>query len=64
VAVVGFDNQEIIAVHLRPALSTVALPHPAMGRWAVNHLIDQAERDDTRPVRHVIDCPYIERQSV
>jgi LacI family transcriptional regulator len=64
VAVVGFDNQELIAAHLRPALSTVALPHYAMGRWAVNHLIDQAERDNTTPVRHVIDCSYIERESV
>ena len=26
-AVVGFDNQEVIAAHLRPPLSTVALPH-------------------------------------
>jgi LacI family transcriptional regulator len=64
VAVVGFDNQELIAAHLRPALSTVALPHYAMGRWAVNHLIDQAECDNTTPVRHVIDCPYVERESV
>jgi LacI family transcriptional regulator len=64
VAVVGFDNQELIAAHLRPALSTVALPHYAMGRWAVNHLIDQAERDNTTPVRHVIHCPYVERESV
>jgi LacI family transcriptional regulator len=39
VAVVGFDNQELIAAHLRPALSTVALPHREMGRWAVGHLI-------------------------
>jgi len=64
VAVVGFDNQELIAAHLRPALSTVALPHHEMGRWAVNHLIDQAERDNPTPVQHVIDCPYIERESV
>jgi LacI family transcriptional regulator len=64
VAVVGFDNQELIAAHLRPALSTVALPHYAMGRWAVNHLTDQAERDNTTPIRHVIDCPYVERESV
>ena len=64
VAVVGFDNQELIAAHLRPALSTVALPHYAMGRWAVNHLIDQAECDNTTPVRHAIDCPYVERESV
>lgn len=39
VAVVGFDDQDLIAAHLRTALSTVALPHHAMGRWAVEHLI-------------------------
>ena len=33
VAVVGFDNQELIAAHLRPALNTIALPHNEKGRW-------------------------------
>lgn len=42
VAVVGFDNQELIAAQLRPPLSTVALPYYEMGRWAVNYLIAQA----------------------
>jgi len=31
VAVIGFDNREEIAVHLHPALSTVALPYYEMG---------------------------------
>ena len=31
-AVVGFDNQEVIAAHLRPPLSTVSLPHYELGR--------------------------------
>jgi LacI family transcriptional regulator len=30
-AVVGFDNQEFIAAHLRPPLSTVAPSHHATG---------------------------------
>jgi LacI family transcriptional regulator len=64
VAVVGFDNQEIIAAHLRPPLSTIALPHYEMGRWAVNYLIEQAGRGEVRPVRHTIGCPYVERESV
>jgi LacI family transcriptional regulator len=64
VAVVGFDNQEIIAAHLRPALSTMALPHYEMGHWAVNNLIEQAEREDATPVQHAIVCPYVERDSV
>ncbi len=64
VAVVGFDNQELIAAHLRPALSTVALPHHEMGRWAVEYLIDWAAREETPPTRHAIGCPYVGRESV
>ena len=64
VAVVGFDNLELVAAHLRPPLSTVALPHYEMGRWAVEYLIEQAERGRVEPVQHTIDCPYVERGSV
>ena len=64
VAVVGFDNQELIAAHLQPALSTVALPHYEMGRWAVGHLIEQAEHGKATPTRHAIGCPYVERESL
>ena len=64
VAVVGFDNQELIAAHLRPALSTVALPHHEMGRWAVGNLIEQAEQGKATPTWHAIGCPYVERDSV
>ena len=64
VAVVGFDNQELIAVQLRPALSTVALPHHEMGRWAVEYLIDRAAHGETAPRRHTIACPYVGRESV
>ncbi len=64
VAVVGFDNQEIIAEGLRPPLSTVALPHYEMGRWAVNYLIEHAGSGEMPPVQSVLDCAYAERQSV
>lgn len=64
VAIVGFDNQELIAAHLRPPLSTIALPHHEMGRWAVNHLIEQAEYGEMARVQHTIGCPYVERASV
>jgi LacI family transcriptional regulator len=62
VSVVGFDNQEIIAAYLRPALTTVALPHYAMGRWAVEHLLSAQE--GAAPVQHVIACPLVARASV
>jgi LacI family transcriptional regulator len=54
----------LIAAHLRPALSTVALPHCEMGRWAVDQLIEQAEHGSAALTRHAIICPYVERESV
>jgi LacI family transcriptional regulator len=62
VAVVGFDNLELIATYLEPTLSTMALPHEAMGRWAVQHLRSLREAD--APVHAVLECPYVERESV
>ncbi|MGI9048846.1 MAG: LacI family DNA-binding transcriptional regulator [Rubrobacteraceae bacterium] len=64
VAVVGFDNQALIADQLRPPLSTVALPHYEMGRWAVNYLIKHAGAGETPPIRSTLDCVYVERESV
>jgi LacI family transcriptional regulator len=64
VAVVGFDNQELIAAQLRPALSTIALPHYEMGRWAVNYLIEQTQHGAIKPVQHTIAYPYVGRESV
>lgn len=40
IAIVGFDNQEIISESLRPALTTMELPHAKMGAWAIEHLLD------------------------
>ncbi len=63
VAVMGFDNQELIAAQLSPPLSTVALPHYEMGKWAVQFLLEHSG-ESLPPVQHTIDCPYLERQSV
>jgi LacI family transcriptional regulator len=38
VSIVGFDNREVIAAHMRPPLTTVALPYYEMGRWAIGAL--------------------------
>lgn len=65
VAVVGFDNQSIIAKYLRPTLSTMALPHYAMGRWVVEYVLRTAvDGPDQVPPQHKLNCPYIERGSV
>jgi LacI family transcriptional regulator len=64
-AVVGFDNQEVISAHLRPPLSTIALPHYEMGWWGVNYLLSSImRRRSAPPVQHRVACPYVERLSV
>jgi len=63
VAVMGFDNQELIAAQLSPPLSTIQLPHYQMGKWAVEFLLEHAG-EALPPVQHILDCPYIERESV
>jgi LacI family transcriptional regulator len=63
VAVIGFDNQEIIAAALHPALSTMELPHYRMGGWAVQYLLGETPEAD-RPVQKMMDCPYVARESV
>lgn len=42
-SVVGVDNLEIIAANLTPGLTTVALPHYDMGRWAVAEAANMIE---------------------
>jgi LacI family transcriptional regulator len=62
VAVVGFDNQMDIAQGVYPALTTVQLPHYAMGKWAVEYLLS-AKNGQADPVQHMIDCPLVKRDS-
>ena len=61
VAIVGFDNHELIAAELNPPLTTMELPHYAMGQWAVEYLLGPTS--STAPVQHKIECPLIERAS-
>lgn len=67
IAIVGFDNQEIIAAHLRPALTTVALPHYEIGyrslKWLLSSGLDQ-QCPARAPVRTLAACPVIDRRSV
>lgn len=65
VAVMGFDNQEIIAAHLYPPLSTMELPHYEMGKWATQFLLEHINHDgDIHPVQNAQACSYIKRLSV
>lgn len=58
VAVMGYDDQEI-AQHLSPPLSTVLLPHREMGQWCVEALM----RPPGRVVTERMDCPLVLRAS-
>lgn len=59
VAVMGYDDQEI-AQHLSPALSTVLLPHREMGALSVRWLMKPALGKATR---ERLECPLVLRQS-
>jgi LacI family transcriptional regulator len=61
VAVIGVDNQEVIAAYLRPSLSTMALPHYAMGQWAVQYLLEHTKG---LVKQEKLKCSYIARESV
>ncbi len=66
VAVIGFDNQELIAPHLYPSLTTMALPHYEMGKWAVEKLlslINNPSMGEETAVQYKMYCPLIERNS-
>ncbi|WP_434994304.1 LacI family DNA-binding transcriptional regulator [Arthrobacter sp. Ld5] len=61
-AVMGFDNQDVIAAHLRPPLSTVALPHYELGAAGVRRLLGLETTPSPRP--QLIACPPIQRHSI
>lgn len=63
VAVMGFDNHELIACQLYPQLSTMELPHYKMGEWAIEFLIN-LEGAALPLLQQSLDCPYIERYSI
>ncbi|WP_457100796.1 LacI family DNA-binding transcriptional regulator [Microbacterium sp. P5_E9] len=62
IAVMGFDNQDVIAAHLRPPLSTVALPHYELGAAAVRVLLDR--EPGTEGSVYLIACPPVRRESI
>ncbi|MER7922618.1 LacI family DNA-binding transcriptional regulator [Streptomyces sp. NPDC096057] len=64
-SVVGYDNQEHMAAFLTPPLTSVALPHRAMGEAAARLLLDAIEAGRTPPptVRRLAG-PVVSRDSV
>jgi LacI family transcriptional regulator len=65
ISVVGFDDQELLAAHTRPPLTTVRIPYFEMGSWAVDqltHADGNVNRSVSGPVK--LDCPVVIRASV
>ena len=57
---IGYDDEEV-ARHLSPQLTTLVLPHREMGRWAVERgLALVANRREKYPITK-LECPLIER---
>lgn len=59
ICVMGYDDQEI-AQHLSPALSTVLLPHREMGSWCAQVLLSEGRH---QAAQERMECPVIARQS-
>ncbi|WP_314146670.1 LacI family DNA-binding transcriptional regulator [uncultured Leifsonia sp.] len=62
-AVVGFDDQEVIAAHLRPTLTSVALPQYELGVRGVRALLAALDGDPHPGVQR-ITCPPALRHSI
>ncbi|WP_218918083.1 LacI family DNA-binding transcriptional regulator [Falsihalocynthiibacter arcticus] len=63
ISVMGYDDEEI-ARHLHPPISTVNLPHRTMGAWAVEYI--EANKKVRQPKKTIMrmDCALVERESV
>ncbi|WP_104164329.1 LacI family DNA-binding transcriptional regulator [Cryobacterium sp. N22] len=64
-SIVSIDNFEVLADALLPGLTSIALPHYEMGRWAVERLAAElAGEADAAPQQIQMPCPLVLRQSV
>jgi LacI family transcriptional regulator len=63
ISVVGYDDEEI-ARHLFPPLTTLILPHLAMGQWAIEQMEAPRHHGSGRHPITKLECPLVERGSV
>lgn len=65
ISVVGFDNDPV-AQHLSPTLTTIYVPHAEMGRKAVDYLLDRYEGREPEQLSGIVTlpCPLLDRGSV
>ena len=62
-SIVGYDDQPHVAAELDPPLTTVALPHYDMGRWAMEVVLGRRTPDGSGAA-HYMPCSIIRRDSV
>jgi LacI family transcriptional regulator len=63
VSVIGYDDQEI-AQHTHPPLTTLVLPNYEMGRLAVETLLAEREAPDARRRRLKVEGRIVERSTI
>jgi LacI family transcriptional regulator len=64
VSVVGYDDQEFVADHANPPLTTIKLPHYAMGEWAARTLVALINGETVSPEPCLMACDLVRRDSV
>lgn len=67
VSVVGYDDDENLAAPMVPALTTIGLPHRAIGEAAVRRVLGDLEQDPggrRGPGTVLVPCPVVVRDSV
>ena len=63
VSVIGYDDEEV-ARHLSPQLTTLVLPHREMGRWAIERALAPPPSGAEKQPITKLECPLIERDSI
>ena len=64
-SIVGFDNDPFAAPLFPGGLTTAVLPHEAMARWAVDHIIDvRHHRRAAEIMLRRMPCPIVRRGSI
>lgn len=63
ISVVGYDDEEI-ARHLSPPLTSLILPSRAMGRWAMERLLHDEGAEEAPGKLVKLECELVERESI